>query len=99
MLQRRNNLIRPAFEITLSCLFLAGAAQYASLRAQDVQLAVPTHLHYNAVEPLLSDGDGTAGMSTYKNPPSPICATATSSAPNVNTDCEGTRRTMRLPSP
>jgi len=82
-------LIRPAFEITLSCLFLAGAAQYASLRAQDVQLAVPTHLHYNAVEPLLSDGDGTAGMSTYKNPPSPICATATSSAPNVNTDCEG----------
>lgn len=27
--------------------------------------------------------------SDYKNPPSPICSTATSSAANVNTDCEG----------
>ena len=29
------------------------------------------------------------GESTYKNPSSPICVTATSSAANVNTDCEG----------
>jgi len=35
---------------------------------------------------------GTAGESTYKNPPSPICSTATSSAANVNTSCEPLRQ-------
>jgi len=48
-----------------------------------------THQTFNGVlGPLTQAGDGTMPGSS-RNPPNPICATATSSA-NVNTDCEGT---------
>jgi hypothetical protein len=34
------------------------------------------------------DAQSSSAESTYRNPPSPICSTATSTATNVNTDCE-----------
>jgi hypothetical protein len=50
-----------------------------------------THQFFNGVlGPITQAGDGTIGENTFKNPPSPICTTATSSAANVSTDCEGT---------
>lgn len=60
-------------------------------RAADTPLPqAVTHLRWNAWDPLASaSGDGTAGVSQIVNPPSPICSTVTSSAANVNTDCEG----------
>jgi hypothetical protein len=46
--------------------------------------------HVNAVEgPLTLHPDGSfSGEAAAKNPPSPICSTTTSSAANVDTDCE-----------
>jgi hypothetical protein len=74
--------------IALGLLVVAMGA--ASVWAEDPPSLPVTHQHFNSVEgPLTMDGGGTVGESTYKNPPSPICATATSSAANVNTDCEG----------
>ena len=50
-----------------------------------------THSHFSYYQgPLTDSGDGTPSEATYKNPPSPICATAATRAANVNTDCEGT---------
>jgi hypothetical protein len=68
--------------------FLGPAAQ----AAQGGSPGVPfTHQLFNGViGPLTQHADGTVGESTYKNPPSPICSLATSTAANVNTDCEGT---------
>jgi hypothetical protein len=42
----------------------------------------------NVVQAILDSGDGTINLGDFRNPPSPICATTTSSAANVNTDCE-----------
>ena len=48
-----------------------------------------THQHFNGVEGVLTqNGDGNVNAGSSRNPPSPICTTATSSASNVNTDCE-----------
>ncbi len=50
-----------------------------------------THKTFNGViGPLTQSADGPISEATYKNPPSPICSTSTSSAANVDTDCEGT---------
>jgi hypothetical protein len=43
----------------------------------------------NSLSPLFMYGDAPISEATYRNPPSPICTTTTSSAANVNTDCEG----------
>lgn len=53
--------------------------------------AVPiTRQHFNFLEgPLTDTPDGAITEADFKNPPSPICST-TSTAPNVDTDCEGT---------
>ncbi len=47
-----------------------------------------THQKSNVVQAILDSGDGQINLGEFKNPPSPICATSTSSATNVNTDCE-----------
>ncbi len=72
------------------------AAAMLALPASQIALAgdpppMPvTHQHFNSVQgPISQQGDGTVGVSAYRNPPSPICATAPSGAANVNTDCEG----------
>jgi len=50
-----------------------------------------THQLFNGViGPLTQHGEGAGGESIYKNPPSPVCVLAASTAANVNTDCEGT---------
>lgn len=54
------------------------------------QGAVPiTHQHLNTLEYLIDQyGSTRVGVSSYRNPPNPICTIA-SSGPNANTDCEG----------
>jgi hypothetical protein len=48
-----------------------------------------THQHFNSVElPLTQSDEGVVSAGNFRNPPSPICSTTTSSATNVNTDCE-----------
>ncbi len=42
----------------------------------------------NVVQAILDSGDGPINLGDFKNPSSPICATTTSTAANVNTDCE-----------
>lgn len=79
---------------TAAVLAVAVAASIAALaataRAEDDPLPrAITHEHWNGYEALLKAGDGTTGAAQYKNPSSPICSTATSSAANVATDCEG----------
>ena len=78
---------------------VAVAAAFAALAAtawadDPLPLAI-THEHWNGYEALTKSTDSTSGASQYKNPPSPICSTTTSSAANVATDCEVSRRTTR----
>ncbi len=56
----------------------------------DQPLPLPlTQQHFNGLDPILESGDGgAASLGDLKNPPSPVCATTTSLAANVNTDCE-----------
>jgi hypothetical protein len=51
-----------------------------------------THQHINSFEILFTQGrdGGAIDESQYKNAPSPICSTSSSSAANVGTDCENT---------
>jgi hypothetical protein len=48
-----------------------------------------THQHFNFIDPLVQSGDGSIPQSSARHPANPICSTATSTAANVNTDCEG----------
>ncbi len=68
---------------------LVAATGAASAGDQPLPQAV-THEHFNGYEPLVSDGDGTAGAAAYRNPSSPICSVTNSSDDNALTDCEGT---------
>jgi hypothetical protein len=67
----------------------AFAALAATAWADDPLPNALTHEHWNGYEALAKSSDATPGASQYKNPPSPICSTATSAAANVATDCEG----------
>src|SRR5579884_2043234 len=71
---------------------VGGISSAAGVRAdQPLPAAVPTHQHYNGVQGVLdTNGDGQIGVSTFKNVSGPICTTPTSSAANVNTDCDAT---------
>jgi len=63
----------------------------AAVSDNDGGLPLPvTHEHWNFMDPLLrSNADGAANAGTYRNPSDPVCVTSTSTAANVNTDCEG----------
>ncbi len=79
-----------AIGIVFALLVLAVGASASGVRAEDPPPLPVTHQHFNSVEgPLTLEGDGAVGVSAIRNPSSPICSTATSSAANVNTDCEG----------
>lgn len=84
---------RSVLAVALACAAVAvGVIAAASASGADQALPQPfTHQAYNQyVGPLTSNADGTtSGEAQYKNPPSPICSTATSNASNVDTDCEG----------
>ncbi len=61
------------------------------IASADSPLPLPvTHEHFNGVGPLLQEGDGSMPSTTPRSAFGPICSTASSSAANVNTDCEGT---------
>src|SRR5579859_7765139 len=80
--------LRPALTTLVALSITAlGVGAVPSARA-DTPLPLPlSHLHFNALDPLLANGDGTVGESTYSNPSSPICSTSGLVAANVNTDC------------
>ncbi len=66
----------------VTILFTSGTpAQAAAVTATRV-----THQHFNSFEATASAEH--LAESRFKNPSSPICTTATTSAANVNTDCE-----------
>ncbi len=76
-------------------LFIFGAAvalmalSTTSIHAQNSKPTPAKPLKFNGViGPLTESADAPINQGTYKNPPSPICTTSTSLAPNVNTDCE-----------
>jgi hypothetical protein len=72
-----------------SLLFFGILTLVTGAYAQDLILPV-THQHVNSVEgPLTQFPDGGVGVSTFKNPPSPICSTSVAFGDNVDTDCEG----------
>jgi hypothetical protein len=72
-----------------SCFFLFGTLCAVGIQAQ-TKPTPSTHQTCNGViGPLTQSADGTTSEATFKNPPSPICSTSTSTAANVNTDCEG----------
>ncbi len=59
----------------------------------DNDLVLPvTHQEFNGVDvhSVVEGSTGPNAQSGARNPPNPICGTATSLASNVNTDCEGT---------
>jgi hypothetical protein len=79
------------FSFILALSFVAVAVGIAPEAARAAGPQPVTHQHFNSIDPLLSQPDGGAiDNSQYRHPPSPICSAATSSATNVDTDCEGT---------
>lgn len=76
----------------LALASLMGQPGPAALAAQGGSPGAPfTQQKFNGViGPLTQSADGAVGVSTFKNPPSPICTLATSAAANVSTDCEAT---------
>ncbi len=79
-----------AFVATVVLHPYAAHASPSVTNVQMNQVQPFTRQKSNVVQAILDSGDGTINLGNFKNPPSPICATATSSAANVNTDCEGT---------
>jgi hypothetical protein len=79
--------------LTLCIVVLGGYSILgsAALRAHAAGQPQPfTQQKANFLQSIIDSGDGALSEADFKNPPSPICATTTSSAANVNTDCEGT---------
>jgi hypothetical protein len=83
-------------ELTVLAAFavmLGGLSAWPAIPGARADSPLPqplTRQHFNGLDPVISTGDGAANLGDFKNPPSPICATTTSAAANVNTDCEGT---------
>ncbi len=85
---KRTTLLLVSSVAMLSMLTAAFVAFHGSSRAADSPLPF-TQQHFNGFDILANSGDGApASLGDLKNPPSPVCATATSAAANVNTDCE-----------
>lgn len=70
-------------------ILLVGTGASTAQADDDVVLPVTHQLFNGLVGPITQDGDGFIPFGSYRNPSSPICSTPTSSAANVNTDCEG----------
>lgn len=78
------------FIVMLTLFVFAVGANVSSARAEDPPPLPVTHQQFNFIGGLLSmSGNVPPSMGNYKSPPSPICTLPTSSAVNVNTDCEG----------
>jgi hypothetical protein len=75
--------------IVLGLLVFAFGANTAHVKAvEDNEFPLPvTHQHFNSLEGVISS-DGTVPVSSFRNASGPICTTS-STAANVNTDCEG----------
>jgi hypothetical protein len=74
------------FVLSAILLWSMGSAQSAN--AQSASRAPITHQTFNAVVgPLTENGDAPMSLGSFKNPPSPICSTTSTSASNVDTDC------------
>ena len=80
------------FLITTAAVLAMILSIPASAVLADEPLPKPiTHQHFNFYQGVLTNAnsEGAPGEAQYKNPSSPICANATSTDTNVNTDCEG----------
>lgn len=93
----RFSLSNVRIAIAGALLIFATAVAFVALnttkvQAQSTQRREPiTHQTFNGVDGPLTDSPEFAASQTAFGPvPSPICATTTSLAANVNTDCEGT---------
>lgn len=87
-------IARSRFQIllTTAAVLALTLSVSASTVLADSPLPLPiTHQHFNFYQGVLNNANsaGLPGESQYKNPSSPICANPTSTASNVNTDCEG----------
>jgi hypothetical protein len=95
----RSNSVLSYLRITTATSLMSAVAAIALVAvlgeanpvyAEDPPPQPVTRQHFNGVEgPLTQDGDGHISVANLRNPPSPICSTATSAAANVDTDCEG----------
>ncbi len=84
-------LLPPLLTLCIVVLGVYGILGSAAPRAHAAGQAQPfTQQKANFLRSILDSGDGTLSEADFKNPPSPICTAPTSSAANVNTDCEGT---------
>jgi len=70
-------------------VFIAVRPSSAVARSAPTNNHVPvTHQHFNSFEAITQLNNGAVSVANLRNPPSPICSTTTSSAANVDTDCE-----------
>ncbi len=84
-------LLPPLLTLCIVVLGVYGILGSAAPRAHAAGQAQPfTQQKANFLRSILDSGDGTLSEADFKNPPSPICTAPTSSAANVNTDCEAT---------
>ncbi|HEX8992826.1 MAG TPA: hypothetical protein VF784_14195 [Anaerolineales bacterium] len=74
---------------TLALAIFAFGASPIAARADNPLPLPETHLHFNGVEGVIGQ-DGSTPSTTPRSASGPICSTTSSSAANVNTDCEGT---------
>jgi hypothetical protein len=75
--------------LTATAFIAAGPSSAVAQSSPTNNRQPVTHQHFNGVEvPLTQSDEGVVSAGNFRNPPSPICSTTTSSATNVNTDCE-----------
>ncbi len=84
MIKTRSYIV---LSIMLVLVILLTGTGASNVQAEDDPPLPVTHQHFNSVEGVISS-DGSVPVSSVRNPSSPICSTF-STAPNVNTDCEG----------
>lgn len=77
------------FFVMLTLFVFAFSAHPSGVRAEEDPPQPVTHQQFNFLRGVLSANGGALTLGNYKSPPNPICSTSTSSAANVNTDCEG----------
>jgi hypothetical protein len=85
----RRRALRAAYVVAAGVSILVSASALAA--DQPLPPADTTHQQFNVSNADPATENGTPGESTYVNPTSPICATATQPTPsNVRVSCEGT---------
>jgi hypothetical protein len=78
------------FVVMLALFLFAFGVPASSVRAEDPPPMPVTHQQFSFLHGVFANsGNGTFSLGNYRSPSNPICTLPTSSAANVNTDCEG----------